>query len=437
MKRKLVALLCALAVVAGAIPSASALTGEKTLAADTLSTLGIVNGTGGDSGYALSGTATRAQAVAVIVRLAGCSTKAAATTVRTGFTDLPAWASDTVSYAYGQGWVSGTGDTTFSPNAAISANAYCAFLLRMLGYREDTGDFVYTDAMGFAQRIGLVSQSDTGIFTRGDLFAMTAGALTFAYKGTSETVIERLVSDGAVTQAAANALGLLNTQLTARQIWDRYHAAVFCLNTYESQLYIDAKEPSANASGFFIDSEGIAVTNYHAISGAIYATVTLSSGEVYEVERVLYYDQAADLAVIRVSQTSLTGVKTSAFASLEMVSSDTVCNGDTVYAIGNPLGLGLTVSAGVVASSSRAVDSYSQPCIVNSADISQGSSGGALFNVYGQVVGITSGAYVYGNSMYLAAYTNLLLTADLSGTGWTLKEVAAIQATADAANTAA
>ena len=58
-----------------------------------------------------------------------------------------------------------------------------------------------------------------------------------------------------------------------------------------------------------------------------------------------------------------------------------------------------------------------------SGDISEGSSGGALLNVYGQVVAVTSGAYVYGNSMYLAVPIDPILTADLTGEGLTLPEV--------------
>lgn len=66
--------------------------------------------------------------------------------------------------------------------------------------------------------------------------------------------------------------------------------------------------------------------------------------------------------------------------------------------------------------------------MVNSADISQGSSGGALVNVYGQVIGVTSGAYTYGNNMYLAVPADPVMNADLTGTGWTLAEVKSMEA---------
>ena len=94
-----------------------------------------------------------------------------------------------------------------------------------------------------------------------------------------------------------------------------------------------------------------------------------------------------------------------------------------VYAIGNPLGLGLAVSSGVVSATAREVERYALPCVMSTADISEGSSGGALLNVYGQAVAVTSGAYVYGNSMYLAVPIDPILTADLTGEGLTLPEV--------------
>lgn len=93
----------------------------------------------------------------------------------------------------------------------------------------------------------------------------------------------------------------------------------------------------------------LAITNYHSIADAVSATATLSTGDVYEVERVIYYDPDIDIAVIRVSHAALKGHDTSAFAALDIADSGTgdLRAGDTVYAIGNPLGLGLAVSSGI------------------------------------------------------------------------------------------
>jgi len=432
MKKKLISICCALALLLAAAVPASALSGEETRAADTLYTLGLVRGFGSGD-YDLSADATRAQTAALLIRLAGAESAAAADNWISGFRDVPAWVEDAVNYASHQGWVSGTTDVTFSPSRAVTANAACAFLLRMLGYSDAKGEFSVSGAALFAQHIGLTTQLYEGTLSRGELFELAASALTFSYKDGSGTVIGRLVSGGSVSRASANALGLLTQTLTARQAADRSTAAVFQLNCYENQTYIDAGTPSATASGFFLSADGVAVTNYHSIDGAIQASVTLSTGESYPVEKVLWYDTGEDLAVLRISMTSDKGVKTSAFACLNAVSSSDLRRGDAVYAIGSPLGQGLSISSGIVSDTARTIERYTLPCIMDTADISQGSSGGALLNVFGQVIGVTSGAYVYGNNMYLAVPIDPVLKADLSGEGWTLAQVAAKEAASAAA----
>ena len=102
-------------------------------------------------------------------------------------------------------------------------------------------------------------------------------------------------------------------------------------------------------------------------------------------------------------------------------------SGDTVYTLGNPLGLGLAVSSGIISATARDVERYALPCVMNTADLSQGSSGGALLNVYGRVIAVTSGAYIYGNNMYLAVPVAPVLEADLTAPGLTLEEVVEIE----------
>ena len=425
MKKRLFALLCALLLLTGAVPFAAAQEGETLRAADTLNTLGLVNGT--DNGYLLDSPATRAQAAVLLVRLAGAEDAAAADNWSSGYRDLPAWAADAVHYAVHQGWMDSPASAglDFHPDQAITADAWFTALLRMLGYRDDAGDFSADEAALFARHIGLTPLTYTGTLSRGDLFAIMESALPFSYKDGSATVISHLVDCGTVSRASANALGLLDQALTPRQVADRCTAAVFRLDSYEKQIEVDAQTPAANASGFFISADGLAVTNYHSIDGAIYATAALSTGEVYPIERVIYYDAGIDIAVVQVSKTSLDHRTTSAFAYLEIAPSGTgdVRPGDTVHTISNPLGLGLAVSTGIISATDRVVERYTLPCLMSTADISQGSSGGALMNALGQVIGVTSGAYTYGNSMYLAVPIDPVLSADLTVQGWTLKEV--------------
>lgn len=437
MKLRLTAFLCALLLLVGAVPAAGALEGEDLRAADTLAALSLIDSADSAAGYNLDGFATRAQSALLLVRLAGAE-KAAAGAKRAGFADTPAWAANYINYAAAQGWVSGVTATAFHPNAPVSANAWCTMLLRMLGYSDKAGDFTVAEAAVFARRIGLVSRDYTGVLTRGDMFETMLDALTFSYKDGSTTVIERLMEKGVCTRSTAAALGLLNERLTARQVGDRLMSAVLCMDLYATDEALKDKIPTGNATAFFVTSDGLAITNYHSIADALHAHVTAITGEVYPVEEVVYYDAEIDIAVIRISRTSVDGKTTSAFHALELAGTEDIRNGDIVYAISNPLGLGLTISSGIITSTAHEVERYALPCIVNSADISKGSSGGALINEYGRVIAVTSGAYLYGNNMFLAVPVDPAMNADWTVEGQSLEAVRTIeQAKAEAAEKAA
>ncbi|MCI8812466.1 MAG: serine protease [Oscillibacter sp.] len=426
MKKRILSLFCALVLLAGALPSASALQGEAARAADTLATLGLID-TAVSGDYGLNESASRAQAAVLLVALAGVRQEAENDNWISGFTDVPAWARAEITYAAHRGWASGAALTEFKPDSTVTANAWFTFLLRMLGYSDKSGDFAVSGAAVFAQQIGLAARGYSGGLTRGQLYQSAADALTFSYKDGSATVIGRLVERTPSIRAAANALGLMETALTARQVSDRLSAAVFRVDLYEKQKYVDRGTPTSTASGFFISDSGLAVTNYHSIDGGVYATATLSTGETFPVERVLYYDPEIDIAVVKVSQATTDGKTTSAFKYLEMAGTGDVRPGDKVYSLGNPLGGGLAVSEGVVSATEREVPGYAWPCVMNTADISKGSSGGVLMNVYGQAIAVTTGAFAQGNSMYLGVPVDPVMEADLTGKGWTLAEVAKIE----------
>ena len=180
------------------------------------------------------------------------------------------------------------------------------------------------------------------------------------------------------------------------------------------------------------------MTNYHSIDGAISGRATLITGEVCAIERVIYYDADIDLAVIRIARTTAEGETVPRFHAIALAGAKEVRMGDTVYALGNPLGLGLAMSRGIVSATAHKADLSTLPCIVSDATISRGSSGGALLNEYGRAVAVTTGAYVYGNNMYLCVPLDPVLEADLTGEGMTLQEVLdAVTAAREAAAKAA
>lgn len=155
---------------------------------------------------------------------------------------------------------------------------------------------------------------------------------------------------------------------------------------------------SASGSGFFISSDGKIVTNYHVIDAATEGTVTLNGGQKYNISSVLGYNKDQDLAVIRISGTG--------FPICTLGDSSKVAVGDPVVAIGSPLGIQNTVSEGIVSKL------WGDGSLQITAPISPGSSGGALFNMYGEVIGVTTWKIRNGENMNLAVPVNLLQSLD-------------------------
>ena len=137
-------------------------------------------------------------------------------------------------------------------------------------------------------------------------------------------------------------------------------------------------------SGFIIDSAGIVVTNNHVIEGADEITIIMFDQEEYKAE-LLGRDPKGDLAVLKFDP----GERK--ISSVNWGNSDEVRVGDWSIAIGNPLGLGGTVTAGVVSAISRDIGSGPYVKFIQTdASINRGNSGGPLFNTNGEVIGINT-----------------------------------------------
>ena len=139
-------------------------------------------------------------------------------------------------------------------------------------------------------------------------------------------------------------------------------------------------------SGFVVASNGTVVTNAHVIEGASRIVVTLSNGEELEAE-VLGFDRDSDVAVLKVAGHGLTAIELGSSADLMI--------GETVIALGNPLGLSNTVTTGVLSARGRTVPSETgerlfTDFLQTDAPINPGSSGGPLVNLDGEVIGINT-----------------------------------------------
>ena len=143
------------------------------------------------------------------------------------------------------------------------------------------------------------------------------------------------------------------------------------------------RRASSLGSGFVIDSAGIVITNNHVIADANEVTVIFTDGQRLKAE-VLGKDAKVDIAVLRVKpEKPLKAVK---FGDSEIMRV-----GDWVMAVGNPFGLGGTVTAGIVSARNRNIDSGPYDNYIQTdASINKGNSGGPLFNMAGEVIGINT-----------------------------------------------
>ena len=145
---------------------------------------------------------------------------------------------------------------------------------------------------------------------------------------------------------------------------------------------------SSLGSGVIVSSDGIIVTNNHVIAGADAVRVALSDRREFDAEIVLK-DERTDLAILKVRDASET------FPHIDFADSDTLQVGDIVLAIGNPFGVGQTVTQGIVSALARTrvgVTDY-QFFIQTDAAINPGNSGGALVDMKGRLVGINTAIF--------------------------------------------
>jgi len=143
------------------------------------------------------------------------------------------------------------------------------------------------------------------------------------------------------------------------------------------------RKTSALGSGFIISEDGIVVTNNHVIEGAEDVYVRVNGDQEFKA-KILGADPGMDLAVLKMESDQK-------FIPVEFGDSDQARIGDWVLAIGNPFGLGGTVTAGIISARNRSIGlSRYEDFIQTDASINQGNSGGPLFNMDGDVVGINT-----------------------------------------------
>ena len=150
---------------------------------------------------------------------------------------------------------------------------------------------------------------------------------------------------------------------------------------------------AASGSGFIFSDDGYILTNYHVVEESSAITVTMYDGTGYDA-KLIGYDEGNDVAVLKIDATNLVPVV--------LGNSDQINVGDHVVAIGNPLGeLTFSLTAGAISAKDREItmsNGATMQLLQTDCAINSGNSGGALFNLYGEVIGITNAKYTSNSS---------------------------------------
>ena len=174
------------------------------------------------------------------------------------------------------------------------------------------------------------------------------------------------------------------------------------------EAVVQVKTPGGLGSGFFLNEDGYLITNFHVIEGETEISVEVyhqNSGqldrETYKQVKIIAINKFHDLALLHIEDKNAPK-----FKSITLGSADALNVGDGVFAIGSPLGLERTVTQGIVSTKNRQMEGnlYLQ----TSTQINPGNSGGPLFNLAGEVVGVTNMKITFGEGLGFAIPVELV-----------------------------
>ena len=235
----------------------------------------------------------------------------------------------------------------------------------------------------------------TSNFSKVLLFTMLAFfACTYTGCAQKESQGTRYVDLTDAAESSVNAVVYIKTEFMQKNsMWDDFFGGTIWEHLFRSAP--SAYPVQAAGSGVIISSDGYIVTNNHVVQDAEKITITLNDKREYDGE-IIGTDPASDLALIKINETRL--------PYLKFANSDSVRIGEWVLAIGNPMGLNSTVTAGIISAKARQLSTgrnstSDEVYLQTDAAVNSGNSGGALVNAAGQLVGINT-AIASGNGYY-------------------------------------
>ena len=174
------------------------------------------------------------------------------------------------------------------------------------------------------------------------------------------------------------------------------------------EAVVQVRTPSGLGSGFFINADGYLITNFHVIEGETELTVEVYrqvdgqlDRETYKKVRIVAINKFQDLALLKIEDKDAPR-----FKFLTLGNSDALSVGDPVFAIGSPLGLERTVTEGILSTKTRELEG--ELYLQTTAQINPGNSGGPLFDMAGEVIGVTNMKIMFGEGLGFAIPVELV-----------------------------
>jgi serine protease Do len=165
---------------------------------------------------------------------------------------------------------------------------------------------------------------------------------------------------------------------------------------------VQVRTPAGLGSGFIINPDGFLITNFHVIEGETQISVEVffqKDGQLvrrfYKEVQIIALNKFADLALLRIVDK-----EAPKFPSVILGDADSLAVGDHVFAIGSPLGLERTVTEGILSTKTRELEG--ELYLQTTAQINPGNSGGPLFNMRGEVIGVTNMKITFGEGLGFA-----------------------------------
>ena len=241
--------------------------GEHESEADALNYLGLFKGS--DSGYELSRTPTRIEALVTIIRLIGCESEALSQNEKSTFTDIPEWATAYAGYGQRNNIIKGVGGNLMGAQDPVDTQQYITMLLRVLDYNDDAGDFSFENSINFSSHINLITTQNAEHFAknpamiRGDMAYLMYCALSCP-KNNGTLLILDLVKSGAINENTA-----YGTMLSKGESPDEIYRALS--NGYNEAWLKQVEsviDDNSNISDIFAPAFKLSMYNWLKESGA-------------------------------------------------------------------------------------------------------------------------------------------------------------------------